>query len=141
MLKLWRRVKLANLSVHKFRESRRPEGGTTRAAEVMAAARRINRKLRGFEVERHRRPANGRSWCACLRRTRKRVDQLLAAIVALKPLTLRPILRRRRRRGSIERVEDEVPPLALHVASRSRRRAREIRSGAAPELDAALRRT
>ncbi len=79
MLKLWRRVKLANLSVHKFRESQRPEGGQTCASEVMAAARRINRKLRALEVgriEMDERPKLVR----VLRRTRKRVDQLLAEI-------------------------------------------------------------
>lgn len=77
MLKLWRRVKLANLSVHKFRESRKPENGATRAAEVMAAARRVNRKLRTFDVsgldEEER-----QKLVRVLRRTRKRVDQMLA---------------------------------------------------------------
>ena len=82
MLKLWRRMKLANLSVHKFRESRRPDGA--RASEVMAAARRVNRKLRGFEasgLEQNERLKLIR----VLRRTRKRVDLLLAAIEAATP--------------------------------------------------------
>jgi ParB family chromosome partitioning protein len=82
MLKLWRRVKLTNLSVHKFRESRRPESGATRAGEVMAAARRINKKLRGFEAacldDKER-----AKLVRVLRRTRKRVDLMLTAIEAL----------------------------------------------------------
>lgn len=80
MLKLWRRVKLANISVHKFRESRR-ERTTSRAREVMAAARRINRKLRDFEagsLEDEERQKLTR----VLRRTRKRVDLLLGVLGA-----------------------------------------------------------
>ena len=79
MLKLWRRVKLANLSVHKFRESRRPDQGATRAGDVMAAARRVNRKLRGFDVGQLT-AAERQKLARVLRRTRKRVDQLLSAI-------------------------------------------------------------
>ncbi|MBI3771004.1 MAG: ParB/RepB/Spo0J family partition protein [Deltaproteobacteria bacterium] len=78
MLKLWRRVKLANLSVHKFRESRqagKPQSG----ADVMAAARRLNRKLRGLDasalVE-----AEQKRLGRVLRRTRKRIELVLAAI-------------------------------------------------------------
>jgi ParB family chromosome partitioning protein len=81
MLKLWRRIKLANISVHKFRESRRSESPTARAREVMAAARRVNRKLRDFEVgdlNEDERVKLGR----VLRRTRKRVDQMLTVIGA-----------------------------------------------------------
>jgi ParB family transcriptional regulator, chromosome partitioning protein len=78
MLKLWRRVKLANLSVHKFRESRRP-AEATRAGEVMAAARRINRKLREFDVAGLDFGDRGKL-VRVLRRTRKRVDLLLAAV-------------------------------------------------------------
>jgi len=79
MLKLWRRVKLANLSVHKFRESRRPESNSIRAGELMAAARRMNRKLRTFatvDLEDGERLKLVR----VLRRTRKRVDQMLTLI-------------------------------------------------------------
>lgn len=79
MLKLWRRMKLANLSVHKFRESRRPESGAIRAGELMAAARRMNRKLRTFaasDLEEGERMKLVR----VLRRTRKRVEQMLATI-------------------------------------------------------------
>ncbi|MEO6025434.1 MAG: ParB/RepB/Spo0J family partition protein [Candidatus Binatia bacterium] len=79
MLKLWRRVKLANLSVHKFRESRRPESSSIRAGELMAAARRMNRKLRTFatvDLEDGERLKLVR----VLRRTRKRVDQMLTVI-------------------------------------------------------------
>jgi ParB family chromosome partitioning protein len=79
MLKLWRRVKLANLSVHKFRESRRPDDGATRANEVMAAARRINRKLRDFDVSKLS-TADRKKLVRVLRRTRKRVEFLLAAV-------------------------------------------------------------
>lgn len=76
MLKLWRRVKLANLSVHSFRREQRPEVGGG-AAEIMAAARRLNRKLRAFDVsvvgeEERKRLAR------VLRRTRKRVEMALA---------------------------------------------------------------
>lgn len=79
MLKLWGRVKLTNLSVHKFRESRLTENGATRAGEVMAAARRINRKLKGFDVKNL--DENDRlRLVRVLRRTRKRVDQMLAAV-------------------------------------------------------------
>ena len=79
MLKLWRRVKLANLSVHKFRESRRPEKGSTRASDVMAAARRVNRKLRGFDIG-DLTTGERQKLVRVLRRTRKRVDQLLTAV-------------------------------------------------------------
>jgi len=79
MLKLWRRVKLANLSVHKFRESRRPDKGATRAGDVMAAARRVNRKLRGFDVG-ELTTVERQKLVRVLRRTRKRVDYLLTAI-------------------------------------------------------------
>lgn len=81
MLKLWRRMKLANLSVHKFRASRReaPKGAV--AGEVMNAARRLNRKLRDLDAaglgEDERRKL-GR----VLRRTRKRVE---AALLAVEP--------------------------------------------------------
>jgi ParB family chromosome partitioning protein len=84
MLKLWRRMKLSNLSVHKFRESRRSDGAGARASEVMAAARRVNRKLRTFEatgLDQNERLKLIR----VLRRTRKRVDQLLTAIEAAVP--------------------------------------------------------
>jgi ParB family chromosome partitioning protein len=82
MLKLWRRVKLANLSVHKFRESRRPEGSAVLAGELMAAARRMNRKLRTFaamELE----DGDRLKLIRVLRRTRKRVDQMLTTISAV----------------------------------------------------------
>jgi ParB family chromosome partitioning protein len=79
MLKLWRRVKLANLSVHKFRESRRSDKGSTHAGDVMAAARRVNRKLRGFDVG-GLTTAERQKLIRVLRRTRKRVDQMLTAI-------------------------------------------------------------
>jgi ParB family chromosome partitioning protein len=78
MLKLWRRVKLANLSVHKFRASRQPVAGTA-AGEVMAAARRLNRKLREFraaEIDEDERKRIAR----VLRRTRKRVELALAQV-------------------------------------------------------------
>ena len=78
MLKLWRRVKLANLSVHKFRESRQVAPPQT-AAEVMAAARRLNRKLRGLDaatLDEAERKRLGR----VLRRTRKRVEATLGAL-------------------------------------------------------------
>jgi len=45
----------------------------------MAAARRINRKLRGFDVE-HIGESERPKLVRVLRRTRKRVDQLLAAL-------------------------------------------------------------
>ena len=84
MLKLWRRVKLTNLSVHKFRESRRPDNGATRAGELMAAARRVNRKLRGFELGEL--DGNDRlKLVRVLRRTRKRVDLMLSMIGELTP--------------------------------------------------------
>lgn len=79
MLKLWRRVKLANLSVHKFRESRRPDGSSSHAREIMAAARRVNRKLRNFDAE-HLEEEERQRLARVLRRTRKRVDQLLASV-------------------------------------------------------------
>jgi ParB family chromosome partitioning protein len=79
MLKLWRRVKLANLSVHKFRESRRPESSATRAGEVMAAARRMNRKLRGFDAS-DLEFSERQKLVRVLRRTRKRVDEMLAVV-------------------------------------------------------------
>jgi len=77
MLKLWRRVKLANLSVHKFRATRRPDDASAVAGEVMAAARRLNRKLRGCDVtamEDETKKRLGR----VLRRTRRRVELALA---------------------------------------------------------------
>jgi ParB family chromosome partitioning protein len=79
MLKLWRRVKLSNLSVHKFRESRRPAADGTLAAEVMNAARRLNRRLRTFDstpLGEDERRKLGR----VLRRTRKRVEAALGAL-------------------------------------------------------------
>ena len=79
MLKLWRRVKLANLSVHQFRESRRTETASLLAREIMAAARRINRKLRNFTAE-HLDEDERQKLARVLRRTRKRVDQLLTAV-------------------------------------------------------------
>jgi ParB family chromosome partitioning protein len=81
MLKLWRRIKLANISVHKFRESRRPENDATRAREVMAAARRMNRKLRNFETS-DLAEAERMKLVRVLRRTRKRVEIMLAAMGA-----------------------------------------------------------
>jgi len=79
MLKLWQRVRLTNLSVHKFRESRRSDGGITRAGEVMAAARRINKKLRGFKVS-DLEVAERLKLLRVLRKTRKLVDQMLTTI-------------------------------------------------------------
>lgn len=79
MLKLWRRVKLANLSVHKFRESQRPESALSHVREIMAAARRVNRKLRNFDAE-HLEEEERQKLARVLRRTRKRVDQLLASV-------------------------------------------------------------
>jgi ParB family transcriptional regulator, chromosome partitioning protein len=79
MLKLWRRVKLANLSVHKFRESRRPVIEGALASEVMAAARRLNRKLRDFEIGELTEPER-KKLGRVLRRTRKRVDGALAQV-------------------------------------------------------------
>lgn len=79
MLKLWCRVKLANLSVHKFRESRRPESASSHVREIMAAARRVNRKLRNFDAE-HLEEDERQRLARVLRRTRKRVDQLLASV-------------------------------------------------------------
>ena len=79
MLKLWRRVKLANLSVHKFRQSRQPDDASTGTGGVMAAARRLNRKLRGLDakaVGEDEQKRLGR----VLRRTRKRVEIALALI-------------------------------------------------------------
>ncbi len=101
MLKLWRRMKLANLSVHKFRESRKPENGITRAAEVMAAARRVNRKLRTLDVS-SLEGGDRQKLIRVLRRTRKRVDQMLAAAeeMSVSPLTSRPHPPRRRPLGS-----------------------------------------
>jgi len=78
MLKLWRRVKLANLSVHKFRESRQSDQPQS-AADVMAAARRLNRKLRGLDasaLEEKEQKRLGR----VLRRTRKRIELALASM-------------------------------------------------------------
>jgi ParB family chromosome partitioning protein len=75
MLKLWRRVKLTNLSVHKFRQSRQPD--EVSAGGIMSAARRLNRKLRGLDPEaicEDERRRLGR----VLRRTRKRVEMALA---------------------------------------------------------------
>ena len=79
MLRLWRRVKLANLSVHRFRESQRPQGGMVVAAELMAAARRLNRKLRVFDSSTLQDPDRKRL-TRVLRRTRKRVESALASI-------------------------------------------------------------
>ena len=79
MLKLWQRVRLTNLSVHKFRESRRSDGGITRAGEVMAAARRINKRLRGFKVS-DLEVAERLKLLRVLRKTRKLVDQMLTTI-------------------------------------------------------------
>lgn len=79
MLRLWRRVKLANLSVHKFRESRESSNLTASAGELMAAARRLNRKLRDFDaaaIDDMEKKRVGR----VLRRTRKRVEGLLARL-------------------------------------------------------------
>jgi len=81
MLKLWRRMKLANISVHKFRESRRPEDSATRAREVMAAARRMNRKLRDFEAS-DLGEAERMKQVRVLCRTRKRVEVMLTAMGA-----------------------------------------------------------
>lgn len=79
MLKLWRRVKLANLSVHKFRQSRGSEAAGGALGEVMAAARRLNRKLRGFDVQTVG-EADRKRLGRVLRRTRKRVDLALAVV-------------------------------------------------------------
>ncbi len=79
MLKLWRRVKLANISVHKFRESRQSPSEESRAREVMAAARRVNRKLRTFDAT-NLSESERLKVVRVLRRTRKRVDQMLAAM-------------------------------------------------------------
>jgi ParB family chromosome partitioning protein len=79
MLKLWRRVKLANLSVHKFRETQRAPRERALAGEVMSAARRLNRKLSELDTtvldddERAR-------LARVLRRSRKRVGSVLAEI-------------------------------------------------------------
>ena len=78
MLKLWRRVKLANLSVHKFRESRQTTQPQS-AADVMASARRLNRKLRVLDVT-VLDDAERKRLARVLRRTRKRVDLALASI-------------------------------------------------------------
>lgn len=80
MLRLWRRVKLANLSVHKFRESQRPHGGLVPAAELMAAARRLNRKLRVFDTAMLVDLAERKKLARVLRRSRKRVEALLATL-------------------------------------------------------------
>jgi len=79
MLKLWRRMKLANISVHKFRESRRSETGATRSREVMAAARRVNRKLRDFDPS-ELGEEDRLKLIRVLRRTRKRVVELLTTM-------------------------------------------------------------
>jgi ParB family chromosome partitioning protein len=79
MLKLWRRIKLANLSVHKFRETRRNDDPGALASDVMAAARRLNRKLRGFDVEGID-ESTRRRFARVLRRTRKRVEAALALV-------------------------------------------------------------
>jgi len=79
MLKLWRRVKLANLSVHKFRQSCHPDNASVGAGRIMAAARRLNRKLRGLDAKalgEDERKRLGR----VLRRTHKRVELALALI-------------------------------------------------------------
>ncbi len=81
MLKLWRRVKLANVSVHKFRESQRSESGATRSREIMAAARRVNRKLRNFEPQ-ELDEEDRMKLIRVLRRTRKRVVDLLTTLGA-----------------------------------------------------------
>jgi ParB family chromosome partitioning protein len=82
MLKLWRRVKLTNLSVHKFREAQRPEDSSSHAREVMAAARRVNRKLRSF-IPDNLTTEERQKLTRVLRRTRKRLDQLLVAMSAV----------------------------------------------------------
>lgn len=77
MLRLWQRAKLSNLSVHKFRASRRAPHTGTILGEVMNAARRLNRKLRDLDpsaVGDEERKKLGR----VLRRTRKRVEAALA---------------------------------------------------------------
>ncbi len=79
MLKLWRRVKLANLSVHRFRQSRLPSTAGNAAGEVMAAARRLNRKLRGLDVSAVD-VEQGKKLARVLRRTRKRVESALAGL-------------------------------------------------------------
>lgn len=79
MLRLWRRVKLANLSVHRFRVSQREKGSGVAARELMAAARRLNRKLRVFDttaLDDMQRRRVGR----VLRRTHKRVEGALASL-------------------------------------------------------------
>jgi ParB family chromosome partitioning protein len=79
MLKLWRRVKLANLSVHKFRQSRRTDDSAAAANDVMAAARRLNRRLRGCDVHAIG-EADRKKLGRVLRRTRKRVELALASL-------------------------------------------------------------
>lgn len=79
MLRLWRRVKLANLSVHRFRESRETSNAAAGAGELMAAARRLNRKLRDFEVA-NLEEADAKRLGRVLRRTRKRVEQMLTRL-------------------------------------------------------------
>lgn len=76
MLKLWRRVKLANLSVHKFRETRRGDDRGAAATEIMAAARRLNRKLRSFDIQAIDESAR-KKLGRVLRKTRKRVEAAL----------------------------------------------------------------
>lgn len=78
MLKLWRRVKLANLSVHKFRESRQRDQPQS-AGDVMAAARRLNRKLRTLDASALE-DAEQKRLGRVLRRTRKRIELALASI-------------------------------------------------------------
>ena len=80
MLKLWRRVKLANLSVHKFRRSQTPQTATTAATDVMAAARRLNRKLRTLDVALVDGDEQKKKLARVLRRVRKRVESALAAL-------------------------------------------------------------
>jgi ParB family chromosome partitioning protein len=80
MLKLWRRVKLANLSVHKFRRSQTPQTATTAATDVMAAARRLNRKLRTLDVALLDGEEQKKKLARVLRRVRKRVESALAAL-------------------------------------------------------------
>jgi ParB family transcriptional regulator, chromosome partitioning protein len=79
MLKLWRRVKLANLSVHKFRASRRADDTSAAAGEVMAAARRLNRKLRTCDLHVIEDETKKRL-VRVLRRTRRRVELALTQL-------------------------------------------------------------
>ncbi len=79
MLQLWKRVKLSHLSVHKFRESRREPHAGAILGEVMNAARRLNRKLCDLDVSEIG-EAEKKKLGRVLRRTRKRVEAVLAEI-------------------------------------------------------------